>query len=307
VDFRRLRYFVAVADELNFRRAAEALNTSQPSLSQQIRALEEELGIQLFERTKRSVRMTRAGSVYLSGVREAIAEIDACAVRAREAQAGLRGTLAIGATGMVMVDHLPQIVRRFRLGYPEVNLSVTILRNPDILGALRAGHIELAFANAVESDDEIETALLWTLPSCVVLPADHPHAGDERVRLADLSGENLITHPRRGGGGANSEVLALCREQGFTPKSIKEVAEIADLETLMGLVACGLGITILPSPFEQAAPPGVVFKPIAGTTRGPRISACWRRRESNAVVRNFVGVATAIAAAVDKGPLARST
>jgi DNA-binding transcriptional LysR family regulator len=165
---------------------------------------------------------------------------------------------------------------------------------------LRAGHIELAFANAVEPDDEIATLVLWTLPSCVVLPADHARAGDAAVRLADLHGETLITHPRRGGGGANSEVLTLCREQGFTPKAIKEVAEIADLETLMGLVACGLGVTILPSPFEKAAPPGVVFKPIAGTARGPRISACWRRHESNALVRNFVGVASEIASGSDK-------
>lgn len=307
MDFRRLRSFVAVADELNFRRAAEVLNTSQPALSQQIRALEEELGIRLFERTKRSVRLTRAGSVYLSGVREAIAEIDACAVRAREAQAGLRGTLAIGANGMVMIDHLPRIVRRFRTAYPDVTLSVTIMRNPDILGALRAGHLDLAFANAAEPDDEIATVVLWSLPQCVVLPADHPRAADARVRLSDLTGENLITHPRRGGTGANSEVLALCREQGFTPASIKEVAEIADLETLIGLVACGLGVTILPSPFEQAAPPGVVFRPIAGTARGPRISACWRRHESNALVHNFVAVATALAHAGDEGPPAQSS
>jgi DNA-binding transcriptional LysR family regulator len=297
MDFRRLRYFAAVAEELNFRRAADVLNTSQPSLSQQIRALEDEIGIQLFERTKRSVRLTRAGSVYLAGVREAIAEIDACAARAREAQAGARGALSIGANGMVMIDHVPRIVRRFRAAFPDVSVSVTILRTPDIVGALRAGHIELAFANAVEPDADIDATVLWSLASCVVLPAGHPHARDEHVRLSDLAGETLITHPRRGGGGANGEVLTLCREQGFTPKAIKEVAEIADLETLIGLVACGLGVTILPSPFAQAAPPGVVFKPIAGTTRGPRISACWRRRESNALVRNFVAVATDLARA----------
>jgi DNA-binding transcriptional LysR family regulator len=299
MDFRRLRYFVAVADQLNFRRAAEALNTSQPSLSQQIRALEEELGIQLFERTKRRVRLTRAGSVYLAGVREAIAEVEACALRARDAQAGLRGALAIGANGMVMIEHLPPIVRRFRDGFPQVNLSITILRNPDIVRALRTGQIEIAFANAVEPDDDVETLALWSLPWCVVLPADHPLAGQAGVHLADLDGENLITHPRRGGaGGASSEIVALCREQGFTPRSVTEVAEIADLETLVGLVACGLGVTILPSPFGKAAPPAVVFKPIAGTDRGPRISACWRRHESNALVKNFLALAS-------KGPSVR--
>jgi DNA-binding transcriptional LysR family regulator len=292
MDFRRLRYFVAVAEQLNFRRAAEALSTSQPSLSQQIRALEAELGFPLFERTKRRVQLTRAGSVYLAGVREAIAEVEACELRARQAQAGLRGTLSIGAVGMVMIDHLPRLVRRFRSDFPEVTLTVTILRNPDIVGALRAGQIELAFANAVDPGRDVETLALWPLPWMIVLPADHRCAGRERVRLADLSGETLITHPRRGGaGGAKGELLAFCHERGFTPGAITEVAEVADLETLIGLVACGLGVTILPAPFAKAAPPAVAFRPIAGPERGPRISACWRRGEENALVRNFLAPA----------------
>lgn len=292
MDFRRLRYFVTVAEQLNFRRAAEALNTSQPSLSQQIRALETELGFPLFERTKRRVRLTRAGSVYLAGVRAAIAEVDASGQRALQAQAGLRGTLAIGAVGMVMIDHLPQLVRRFRSSFPEVTLSVTILRNPDIVDALRSGRIELAFANAVEPQGDIETQLLWPLPWWVVLPTDHPLAGHERVDLAELAGENLITHPRRGGaGGAKGELVAFCRERGFTPAAITEVAEVADLETLIGLVACGLGVTILPAPFAKSAPPAVAFRPIAGEARGPRISACWRRGEESALVRNFLAAA----------------
>jgi DNA-binding transcriptional LysR family regulator len=289
MDFRRLRYFAAVAEHLNFRRAAEALSTSQPSLSQQIRALEAELGFPLFERTKRRVRLTRAGAVYLAGVREAIAGIEASQQRARQAQAGLRGTLSIGAVGMVMIDHLPHLVRRFRTDFPEVDLAVTILRNPDIVGALRSGQIELAFANAVEPDRDVETLGLWSLPWQIVLPADHRLAARERVRLADLGSESLITHPRRGGaGGPNSELLAFCRERGFTPASVTEVAEIADLETLIGLVACGLGVTVLPAPFAKTAPPAVVFRPIAGPERGPRVSACWRRGEDNALVRNFL-------------------
>jgi DNA-binding transcriptional LysR family regulator len=295
MDFRRLRYFVAVAEHLNFRRAAEALSTSQPSLSQQIRALEAELGCPLFERTKRRVQLTRAGSVYLAGVREAIAEVEACGQRARQAQAGLRGTLAIGAVGMVMIDHLPQLVRRFRSDFPEVNLAVTILRNPDIVGALRAGQIELAFANAVDPGRDVETLALWSLPWMIVLPADHRLAGRDRIRLADLSGETLITHPRRGGaGGANSELLAFCRERAFVPGAITEVAEVADLETLIGLVACGLGVTILPAPFAKSAPPGVAFRTIAGAERGPRVSACWRRGEENALVRNFLAPAASM-------------
>jgi len=302
MDFRRLRYFLAVAEHLNFRRAAESLNTSQPSLSQQIRALEDELGVELFERTKRRVQLTAAGGVYLAGVRNVISEVDAYGQQAREAQAGVRGSLTVGTNGMVMIEHMPSVVRRFRAEFPDVNLSVTILRNPDIVGALRAGRIELAFSTGVEPDDHLEARHMWSLEQRVVLPADHPMAKAERVRLSDLHGETLITHPRRGGAGANSQVMALCREQGFTPKAIKEVSEIADLETLIGLVACGLGITILPSPFAAIAPPSVVFKSIGTTAIVNQVSACWRYDEVNPLVRNFVRVATSIAT-----PNARST
>jgi DNA-binding transcriptional LysR family regulator len=294
MDFRRLRYFLAVAEHLNFRRAAEALNTSQPSLSQQIRILEDELGVALFERTKRRVHLTRAGAVYLSGVRHVISEVDAYGRQAREAQAGLRGSLSVGTNGMVMIEHMPRVVRRFRADFPDVDLSLTILRSPDLVGALRAGRVELAFSTDVESEGELAVQHLWTLPFQVVLPVDHPLAAREQVRLRELDGETLITHPRRGGAGANSQVMALCREQGFTPKAITEVPEIADLETLIGLVACGLGVTILPSSFATIAPPTVVFKPIAATKVVLRISAFPRVGATNPLVQNFVRIAESI-------------
>jgi DNA-binding transcriptional LysR family regulator len=181
MDFRRLRYFVAVAEHLNFRRAAETLNTSQPSLSQQIRALEDQLGVALFKRTKRRVQLTTAGAVYLAGIRHLISEVDAYGQQAREAQAGLRGTLTVGTNRMVMIHHIPQVVRRFRADFPDVNFSLTILRNPDLVGALRAGRIELAFSTGVTADDDLATQLLWSLPSRVVLPAGQRMAQQARV------------------------------------------------------------------------------------------------------------------------------
>jgi DNA-binding transcriptional LysR family regulator len=294
VDFRHLRYFVAVAEHLNFRRAAEALRTSQPSLSQQIRSLEGELGIVLFERTKRSVRLTSAGMTYLAGVRELLSDADSCAERAREAQAGLSGSLSICASGMVMIDHVPRVVRRFRSDFPDVNLSLMIRRRLDIVGALRSRLVELAFATSVEGDADVATQRLWSLPPCLVLSTDHPMAFEEHVDLRRLKDETLVMLPRNRGG--DTHLMALCTEQGFAPKSVKEVSEIADFETLMGHVACGLGITILSSPFEKIAPPGVVFKPIPRTKLALVVSACWRRREANPLVQNFLELARASAA-----------
>ena len=297
-EFRRLRYFLAVAEHLNFRRAAEEVEVAQPSLSQQIRALEDELGFELFERSKRQVRLTKAGSEYLVGVRNGLAEFEALAVRAKAARDGLRGTLAIGTAGMLMIEHLPRIVRAFRSEYADVDFTITIMRNPDLMEALRRGRIELAFATGVVDETSVAVQPLWSFRSRVVLPVEHRLADRPAVPLAELSGETLIVHPHRGGGsGANGAVMAVCREQGFVPGAVREVPEIADLETLVGLVACGLGVTILPSPFEALiCSKRVVFKPIDGLRVQARISACWRRDEDSPLVRNFVDVARRVGA-----------
>jgi DNA-binding transcriptional LysR family regulator len=297
-EFRRLRYFLAVAEHLNFRRAAEELEVAQPSLSQQIRALEDELGFELFERSKRQVRLTKAGSEYLVGVRNGLEEFEALAVRAKAARDGLRGTLAIGTAGMLMIEHLPRIVRAFRSGYRDVDFTITIMRNPDLMDALRRGRIELAFATGIVDEGPVVAQPLWTYRSRVVLPVEHRLAGRPAVPLEELSGETLIVHPHRGGGsGANGAVMAVCREQGFVPGAVREVPEIADLETLVGLVACDLGVTILPSPFEALiCSKRVVFKPIEGLRAQTRLSACWRKGEDSPLLQNFVDVARRVGA-----------
>lgn len=253
------------------------------------------MGVTLFERTKRRVRLTNAGAEYLAGVRSVIADIEACGERAREAQAAKRGTLSIGASGMVMIDHLPTAVRAFRAESPDVNVALTILRMPDLIGSLRAGRFELAFSTRADMDDDVEYQPLWAFPWRVVLPSDHALVREDAVRLADLRDLTLITHPRRGAADGNANVMELCREGGLMPKAVKEVSEIADLETLLGLVACGLGFTILPSPFERLGPPGVVFRPIAETAARLTIFACWRRGGKNAHVQNFIRAAMNVA------------
>jgi DNA-binding transcriptional LysR family regulator len=127
----------------------------------------------------------------------------------------------------------------------------------------------------------------------VVLPAGHALAAQETVHLSDLSGETLIVHPHRGGGSsANGIVMALCRDHGFVPNGVREVPEIADLESLVGLVACGLGVTILPSPFERLIRSAMVhFKPIRGVHDDLQVSAYWRKDERSQLISNFLDVA----------------
>lgn len=285
-DFRKLRYFRVLAETLNFRRAAESLGIAQPSLSRHIRELEEDLGVKLFERNKRKVSLTSAGTELLSGVRAILDQFESTTQRVRDAQAGRRGALAIGTVGMVMISHLPELVRAFRAEYPAVEVAVSIMRSPSLMDALRRRRVQIAFTPHYYEPDELLTGrTVWEFPPSVVLPRGHRLAGEDVVNLGELSGETLFVHPRRAD--AYRDVMALCRDQRFVPGSIKEVPEVADLETLIGMVACGLGVTILPSTFEPMATPAVAFKAIA-TDERYRVSACWHRDEASPLVAAFL-------------------
>jgi DNA-binding transcriptional LysR family regulator len=295
MELRRVRYFVAVADHMNFRAAAEALHLSQSALSEQIAGLERDLQVALFARTNRRVQLTPAGSEYLLGARQVIADLESWERRAREAQAGRLGSLRVGTVGFAMIDHLPRAVRGFRRDYPDVDISMAIVRDADPLEVLRSRRVDVLIASEFDHEDERLThAFLWATPQRIVLPIDHPLATQSEVGLHDLQSETLITYALRGGSGPYLSVLALCREQHFTPTQTREVSETAELETLLGLVSCGLGFTVLAAPFERMAPPNVVFKPISGTQRSINISACWERDFPNALVHNFVQAASAI-------------
>lgn len=293
MDIRRLRSFTTLAEHLSFSRAAEVLDTSQPALSHQIASLEEELGVRLFERTKRRVELTNAGAEYLDGIRGAMQLLDACAGRARDAQAGRRGTLAIAAIGMAMIRPLPTVVRTFSSRFPETRLSLSILRHPDPFEAVRSNRAQLAFGSETAGLLDLERSLLWSFPFRVILPADHRLAGQAEINLRDLEAETLFTPPQRGGSAGGDEALAVCRDLALTPADVRQVPEVADVEAILGLVACGLGFSILPAPYETFYLPSVTFKPIAGCRRRIHISAFWRRGETNPLVANFLEIAHA--------------
>lgn len=293
MDIRRLRSFTTLAEVLSFSRAAEVLNTSQPTLSHHIASLERELGVQLFERTKRKVQLTTAGLEYLDGIGDAMRLLDASADRARDAQSGRRGSLSIVAIGMAMIRPLPAVVRTFSHRFPRTRLSLAILRNPGPFDAVRSNRAQLAFGFETTGLQDFDRVLLWSFPYRVILPADHPLAIEDDVDLTELGRETLISPPSRGGSAGGDQVLAVCRELAFTPAAVQEVPEIADVEAILGLVACGLGFAILPLPYESFTLPGIAFKPIRASRRRVHISAFWRRGDANPLVANFLEVARA--------------
>jgi DNA-binding transcriptional LysR family regulator len=288
VELRQLRYFAALAEELHFRRAAELLDIAQPTLSQQIIALEDELGARLFERSKRSVRLTGAGTVFRSEVQTILTQVGLAANHVREAEAGRRGVLEIGSSGPPMSASLPRVIRAFRAANPEITLNVRMMYSSDILEELKGRRIHVGFGRADMDAPELTSKKLWSFPYHVVLPSDHAEVGRKSVRLGRLSGETLITYPRTLIGESYDQMIAFCHAQGFRPKAVEEVTNAA---SVVGLVACGLGISILP--FTGALDPAdVVTRPIAGSRewRFP-IAAYWRIDGHSPLVEALLDVA----------------
>lgn len=286
---RRLYYFKVVAEELHFHRAAALLHLSQPALTRHISELEGDLGLRLFDRSRRNVQLTQAGSEFLQGVRRIFDQFDDSLTRARDADTGRAGTITIGAVGMVMVRQLPRVLQFYRAKYPEVAVDVRLFRSGAALEAVQRRQVELAILTGSINDPTLATMPLWKFTSCVVLPRDHRLANATSVRLSELNGETLFLQARDSVG--HHSVLSLCQEQQFIPGAVREVPPMTDMETLIGLVGCGMGITILASPFREIRYPMVVIKPIPAQ-HTIHISACWPRDDTSPLVAQFLDVAT---------------
>jgi DNA-binding transcriptional LysR family regulator len=260
-------------------------------LSKQIRALEDELGVRLFDRDKRSVHLTNSGRIYLEDARQMLEQHRVAGIRALEAHGGNRGDLVIGATSPAVVGELPSIISRYRERFPHVRMQLRMMFSNRMADALRNRTINLAVARAPADDDDIETTLLSHHPYCVVLPRRHRLAAQAQVDLVDLAGETLIAYRRESVPETYDQVIAMCHERGYRPGHIEHVDGV---EAKIGLVACGFGVAIMPEPWARtvAGFPELVFKPIAGAESWRyRIMAWWHRGETSPLVSRFVRLA----------------
>jgi DNA-binding transcriptional LysR family regulator len=293
MDTRLLRNFLVVAEHEHFREAAELIGTSQPALSQQIRALEAELGVELFERAKRRVRLTAAGALYRHEVEDILVRLGAANVHAREAQHGHRGALTIGASSPAVLSDVPALIEGFRSASPDVTLTLKIMRSNDLFDALNAREIDVGFTRSMIAQPDLRSAQMWAYPYRLILPANHPLARYSEIDLATLGDETLITYHRASIPESFDHIIALCHELGFDPKRIDEVAGI---EPAIGLIACGFGITVLPTPWERTIGlPEVAFRPIARSENWRfSIDLCWHHEERSSLTARFVEFATSL-------------
>jgi len=260
MELRHLRYFIAVADELSFTRAAQRLHTAQPSLSQQIRNLEDEVGTPLFERTRRKVELTDAGKVFLAEARLVVAQADRAVARARQVGQG-RATVTIGFVPAAEIRVFPVILPRLRLRFPEVNVELRSLPTAEQEDALLRGDIDVAFMRRPVVSPDLRSEVVLTEPLVVVLPSAHPLAKQKRIAPAQLSGEPFIsTHPQFSGQ-VHSVVEAYCEAHGIERK----VAQVATNILLnLNLVGMGLGYALLPAYVSSLTSSAICTRPLEG-------------------------------------------
>jgi len=263
MELRHLRYFVAVAEELNFRRAAERLHIGQPPLSIQIRALEEDIGARLFERSKRRVALTEAGSRFLRRAREILAAAGEAADEARRAARGEIGSLRVGFTSSLpYTSTLPDVLHAYRRRYPDVELQLKEMFTTDQLVAIAAGTLDVGLVRYVGGEVPAGVVLrpIGSDPLCLVVNAAHPLAARPSLRFSDLAGEGFISFPAGVGTGLPDILRRLCQQAGFEPRIVQTAREAT---TQVGLVGAGLGMALLPAPLACIRLPRVRYVPVA--------------------------------------------
>ena len=293
MDIRQLRYFVAVAEELNFSRAAERLHMSQPPLSLQIKAIEAELGTLLFERTRRKVELTEPGRLFLEHARALIAQMEGAGDAVRRAGRGEAGEIRIAFTGSVpMADAFPRFIQAFREQHPAVRVEMGHQSSGAQLQALADRHIDVGFlrpSHLFVPGDDIAVRGIWEDELKVVLPAGHRLARARGgVRVADLAEEPFVLFPRGIGCGLYDHVMTLCHQAGFAPRVVQEAREGV---TILALVAAGTGISILPDTYRHASIPGTVLHTLASPAAKSRLLLAWRKNEKSPLVTRFVTMA----------------
>jgi DNA-binding transcriptional LysR family regulator len=292
MELRHLRYFIAVAEELHFGRAAERLCIAQPPLSQQIRQLEREIGFALFYRTQRRVELTSAAALFLDEARGALASLDKAAAAGRRIARGEVGWLGIGYVGSATYQALPAILAAFRACHPDVELVLRELVSARQADALRDRRIHVGLARPALAGDGIVSEPLVREPLYAAVPAGHSLAASNGVRLADLAAEPFILFPRHPKPSYADWIYDLCETAGFSPTVVQESA---DMHTAIGLVAAGMGVTLVPASVRAAHREGVAYLPLTGELASvSELCLAYRVGDTTPVLEAFLAVARSV-------------
>lgn len=285
MDLRQLRYFNALAETLNFHRAAERLHISQPPLTVAIRKLEEELGVALFERDPRGVRLTTAGLAAVTPAREALAAAEKVREAVRQGAAGLRGRLSIGFIGSAIGELMPRIVSPFRHAYPEVELALEEMNSVEIVRAIAGRRLDIGLVRLPVMDSApVAIDVIETDELVAVLPASDVLARRKTLDLGALADRSFIIYSPVSV--LHATIRLACHRAGFTPRVAQAAVQV---QTILSLVEAGLGVALIPGRSARFAGEGVRIVSLAEAV--PIAMGIARAEEASVLARNFVRTA----------------
>ena len=286
IDIRRLRYFLVVAQERNFTRAAEVLGLSQPPLSRQIRELELEIGAALFDRAARPIRLTDAGRVFYDQAEQVLNSVERLRRTMQEVSRGHRRRFVIGSVGSIVYGPAPRAVRAFQEAVPQVDVDLVELTTLEQISALKDGRIDVGLGRVRLEDPAISRELVCEEPLVAAVAADDPLAERASLPLKLLAERTLILYPSRPRPSYADQVIEAFRDQGLQLSAIKEVREV---QTALCLAAARTGVTIVPSSLRHFQRDDLVYVPLESPTPVSPIILSRRRGEEAPETARFVG------------------
>lgn len=293
MELRHLRYFLAVAEELHFGRAAQRLHMAQQPLSRQVRNLEDELGVLLFHRTKCTIRLTEAGKVFLQETRKTLDQADRAVVMAQRVSQGVAGQLQIGFTGPILNSILPAVLREFKQRFPEIHLSLHRLQTDDQVKSLLADEIHIGFLHPPIDEPLLNQKVIYQEPMIALLPDCHPLAQDASapISIQALANESFILFPRQVGPVLYDSIISYCQQADFSPNVIQEAFP---QQTIVGLVAAGLGVSLIHASIQQIQQQGVVARPLIEPSPMLKSAIAWRSDLTHPALTHFLDLVKAL-------------
>lgn len=288
MNFRQIKYFITVAQELNFGRAALALNISQPPLTRQIQQLEEEVGAALFDRTPKGVTLTQAGELLLHEAMNIQSLVEQATERTQRAGQGKLGRLDVAIFGSGILDVIPKLLLRFRTAYPDVNIVLHTMAKNEQLEALRQHRITIGFNRMLEPVPEIQIELVKTETLLVALNEGHLLASMEAIPLLALKEQPMVLFPTGIRPNFVDRVMELCRLEGFVPNVSQEAG---DAVTGVALVASGFGLALVPESATSLHLPGVVYRPLLDAPHAVvDLSCIYRNNDTSPILKAFLEI-----------------
>lgn len=288
MELKRLKYFVAVAEELHFGRAAARLDMAQPPLSRQIGQLEKDVGALLFDRSRSQIRLTQAGEVLLERARQLFSDIDSTFAEVRRIGSGSEGRLRVAFVGSSTHGVLPTLIKSYRSHYADVDLVLTAMNNAELKRALIQREIDVAIARPSIEDDEVKSEFLHQEPLILALPDNSPLNSQPTPDLADLGNETFILYPSNPRPSFADYVLGICQEAGLS--HVKSVMAM-DYQTAISLVSVGVGLSIVPESVSTTQRAGVSYRRYLGPNPGTSLSVNYRLDNRSPQLRNFIEIA----------------